>query len=74
MPRRRKNLSGLTSNLMIRSPGGPPPGPRSPMPDIRTREPVSTPAGTLRLTRRRVVTWPAPEQLEQGSVAISPRP
>ena len=72
-PSRVKKRSGSTWNLMMRSPAVPPPGPRSPLPEMRTREPLSTPAGTLTLSLRRVFTWPRPEQLEHGVSGTIPR-
>src|SRR5919107_4291265 len=52
--------------MMNRSPGGAPKRPPSPLPGMRTREPVSTPAGILTFTTSVFGTVPLPWQSEQG--------
>src|SRR5216684_3484274 len=52
--------------MMKRSPGGAPKRPPSPLPGIRTREPVSTPAGIRTLTFSALAKVPLPLQSEQG--------
>src|SRR6185437_9917517 len=73
-PSREKNRSGLTSNVMIRSPGGPPSLPRPPCPASRTRVPVSVPDGTVMFSVLRVRTSPAPLHVGQVFDGTCPRP
>src|SRR5256884_6724270 len=52
--------------MMYKSPGGAPRRPPSPLPGMRTREPVSTPAGIRTFTFSVLVKVPFPLQSEQG--------
>ncbi len=74
IPSRSKKGSSFTRTRMIRSPDGPPPGPRSPWPEIRTFEPSSTPAGMSTFSFRRLRTAPLPRHTRHGSEGVRPRP
>src|SRR5581483_7780933 len=52
--------------MMYRSPGGAPSRPPSPLPGMRTREPVSTPAGIRTLTFSVFGSTPLPLHNEHG--------
>src|SRR5918998_5118408 len=65
-PLRVKYLCRPTFVMMKRSPGGAPKRPPSPLPAMRTREPVSTPAGIRTLTVSDLGITPLPLQSEHG--------
>src|SRR6185295_14910080 len=65
-PLRVKYLCEPTLVMMCKSPGGAPILPPSPLPGIRTREPVSTPAGIRTFTFSVFGMVPLPLQSEQG--------
>src|SRR5215208_3382486 len=73
-PSRRKKWSGCTSNVISRSPAGPPFAPRPPCPLRRTFVPDSAPAGTVMSTFFRARTSPAPLHEGHGSLGRTPRP
>jgi len=62
----REILCVPTLVMMCRSPGGAPSRPPSPLPGIRTREPVSTPAGILTFTVSVFGMVPLPLHKEHG--------
>jgi len=59
---------------MYRSPAGAPFSPASPSPLNLRRDPVSTPAGILILTRSFALILPSPLHFLHGSVIITPSP
>src|SRR2546427_3428467 len=65
-PLRVKYLCGPTLVMICRSPGGAPSLPPSPLPGMRTRDPVSTPAGMRTLTVSVLGIVPLPLHSEQG--------
>src|SRR6267378_4235471 len=65
-PLRVKYLCVPTLVMMCKSPGGAPRRPPSPFPGIRTREPVSTPAGMRTFTVSVLGTVPLPLHKEHG--------
>src|SRR6185369_16449759 len=65
-PLRVKYLCSPTFVLMCRSPASAPKRPPWPLPGIRTREPVSTPAGIRTFTVSVFGVTPLPLQSEQG--------
>src|SRR6267143_1799958 len=65
-PLRVKYLWLPTLVIMCRSPGGAPSRPPSPFPGIRTRDPVSTPAGIRTFTVSVFGIVPLPLHSEQG--------
>src|SRR5215212_5730439 len=65
-PLRVKCLCLPTFVMMKRSPAGAPMRPPSPLPGMRTREPVSTPAGIRTLTVSAFGTVPLPLHKAQG--------
>src|SRR5918911_5233609 len=65
-PLRVKYLCRPTFVMMKRSPGGAPIRPPSPLPAMRTREPVSTPAGMRTFTVSVFGRTPLPLQSEHG--------
>src|SRR2546426_8407261 len=65
-PLRVKYLCGPTLVMICRSPGGAPSLPPSPLPGMRTRDPVSTPAGMRTLTVSILGIVPLPLHSEQG--------
>src|SRR6267378_3609299 len=65
-PLRVKYLCGPTFVLICRSPGGAPSLPPCPLPGMRTREPVSTPAGMRTFTVSVFGIVPLPLHSEQG--------
>src|SRR5712691_8811301 len=65
-PLRVKYLCGPTLVMMCKSPGGAPSRPPCPFPGMRTREPVSTPAGMRTLTVSVFGTTPLPWHNEHG--------
>src|SRR5918997_955585 len=73
-PLRVKCLCLPTFVMMKRSPAGAPKRPPSPLPGMRTREPVSTPAGILTFTTSVFGTVPLPWQSEQGGRRLPPPP
>src|SRR2546428_657318 len=60
--------------MMYKSPGGAPRRPPSPLPGIRTREPVSTPAGMRILTFSVLVKVPLPLHSEHGGRPVPRAP
>src|SRR6266478_6179055 len=66
-PLRVKYLCCPTFVMIYKSPGGAPRRPPSPLPGIRTREPVSTPAGMRTFTFSVLGSVPLPLQSEQGA-------
>src|SRR5215213_7784236 len=65
-PLRVKYLCGPTFVMMCRSPAGAPSRPPSPFPGIRTRDPVSTPAGMRTFTVSVLGVTPLPWHTEHG--------
>src|SRR5207237_5143948 len=65
-PLRVKYLCCPTFVMIYKSPGGAPRRPPSPLPGMRTREPVSTPAGMRTFTFSVLVNVPFPLQSEHG--------
>src|ERR1041385_4930914 len=65
-PLRVKYLCGTTFVMMCKSRACAPRRPPSPLPGIRTRDPVSTPAGMRTFTVSVLGTVPLPLQSEQG--------
>src|ERR1043165_2874682 len=66
-PLRVKYLCGPTLVMMCKSPAGAPKRPPWPLPGIRTREPVSTPAGIRTFTVSVLSVTPLPLHSEHGA-------
>ena len=68
----RRTRGGVRGSRCRGRRAGPPPGPASPMPDMRMRVPVSTPAGMSTSIERRSRVRPWPEHSVHGLSMIEP--